>query len=584
MKQTMCCLGMYDNKILLKTNNFYNGFTELYWQKDKEKRSYKAKLTKPKVLIGNMSEGYYAFYTKNPSTFVETELMTFYYHCDLPSFAVNRLYNVADIVDTSYSSMLKTELTKDYEDSPVSLLDILYKRYLSLEDHEEFEEDIFYKLITCQEAYENLQYSNNNRDGIGFARLIPLPNPTIYVPQDVTTVKVYQNINGKQKFYGLFYPKDSEVSVPLPVGLFDIYLLQGSCLFSVLKHCNLSKDSMIRLWDDYQSNNMDYLDIVEDNLSSTIDFDAFTVEETKKYKEEIGMTPSNPIIPRVKVTENKYERGVELLISGVSFADVSRHTFFVSGRDIDFMYESVQNEFFPLIANGDSFTVNFEPAQNMIDTEALLYVIDEQGNIVSRITRCIFDEDSTTSLADYYEKIRVAEILSYGRRLSAQVLSSYQESWNYVQEMITRCIENNDINIDNILVTLLADVNNAPSDINRDLLCVEILKDYVASNNYDLNFFSSGGFLWKPYLHLVVTEPSEEGYILCILANFEGSNVYSKHYIHSFPDKTVDLLLNQYARYVVFAISEVDYSISGFFYLNTINGFLKTYLLNMEVR
>lgn len=585
MRQSICCLNMYNDRMVLLVNSFYNGFTELFGYREGQSTLYKMNLPDSKVAISKLTEGYYTFYTRNPRTSVTTPPMTFYFTTELPSYTVNRLWESAGIETTSYTSALRTNLMLDLERSrSSSLLSLIYKRYQSIDTVEEFEEDIFYKLIMCQEAYENLQFSNRNRDGVGFARLTALPSPEITIPSGVEVVKVYDVSDGKERLCEVYRPEDSTVTIPLMTGLFEIHLLQDAYLISILRHCNLSERCMIRMWDDYQNNNMSYLDIIEDNLISSIDLVAFTKEETVKYKEEAGINPVNAVIPRVKVAEEKYTRGVNLTISGVSFANASRHTFFVSGRDVDFLTENVQNEFIPLVAEKDVFTTPFEPATCMLDNEALLYIIDEQGTIVSKTTRCLLDDDSTTSLASYYEKIRQAEINSYSRRLLAQILSSYPEGWSYTQEMFDRCLEDESVTTDNILVQLLSDVYNAPSEIDRDLLSVEIIKDFISSSNYNISFFSEDGFIWRPYTHTIVGEPSETGYVLCVLSHFEGKQRYSTHYFHSFSDRAIEVLLNRYGSYVLYAISELDYSYSGFIYLNTTNGFIKSYLVNLEVK
>lgn len=585
MKQAICCTNMYDTKMTLQVNVFRDGFTDLLWNKDGAEKVYRFSLKKDTVTIAGFVDGYYNFSVRNPQNMLETEPITVYFKRELPSYVINRLWNSANLEATAYTIALKNSLLEQLELSPSSsLLQLLWYRYQNIVDLEEFEEDIFYKLIICQETYENLQNSNLNREGAGFARLTILPVPQIIIPALIDTVKVY-DISKKQKTLCQVYrPDDNVLTVPLTVGLFEIQLLQGSYLCSVLKHCNLSDRCMIKLWEDYQEHNMSYLDTIENNLSSSMNFNDFAVEEVANYKEEISMNNVNAVIPRVKVVEEQYLRSVNLVISGVSFASISQHTFFVSGRDVEFLSEKVQNEFIPLIGNSNVFTASFEPANCMIDKEALLYVVDEQGTIVSRVTRCLFDEDSTTSLTDYYEKIRQAEINSYGRRFLSQILTTYPEGWSYAQEMITRCLEDIDINIDNIMLTLLGDISNAPQEVDKDLFSIEVLKDFIASSQYNLSFFSDAGITWRPTTYTLISEPSETGYVLCIMAKFEGNKTYSVHYIHSFTDQALEVLLNKYGTYIIYAISELDYTYSGFVYLNTVTGFLKSYLVNLEVR
>lgn len=580
MKRPLCFIKMYEDKLIIKSNVFYDGFSTLFWQKENSVNRYRCTTAKPYFSLEGFSEGYYVFWFENPKTKEQTEQISIYFKRELSSYVVDRLWNTANITATAYTNKLKENLISALDEEPYrSLLNVIFNKYTEIIDLEIFEEDIFYDLVLCQEAYENLQNSAANSNSVSFARISVEPNPLLQTEEFITDVKVYQVSDNKKQLYGI-YSTTGTVRLPLTVGLFEIQLLQGSCLYGVLKHCNLSERCMTKLWDDVQNKNMDYLDDVENNLSSSLDFDAFSLEEITWYKEELGLNSSTDILPRMQVTEEPYVHGVKLLVSGVSFAAVSNHLFYVSGRDIEFVNEDVKNQFFPVTADSDNFTVSFDPLPALLDKGALLYIVDEQNNIVSRVTRCIFDEEE--NLADYYEKVRQAEIESYGRRFEAQVVSSYKDGWSYAQEMITRCLENQEVNVDNMLQTLFYDVENAPADIDKDLLSVEILKDYIVNKKYSLSFFSKNGLRWNPYTLTLTGEPSATGYVLCIIAVFQGAQSCSSHYVHSFADKTVEVLLNKYGRFAAFAISEYDYSFSGFFYTNNVTKFSKFYLMAKE--
>ena len=110
------------------------------------------------------------------------------------------------------------------------------------------------------------------------------------------------------------------------------------------------------------------------------------------------------------------------------------------------------------------------------------------------------------------------------------------------------------------------------------------MKNHFVNTNYDSQFFSDKGFTWERYSYKLTTEESEEGYILCIMAKEQGQEEFENHYIHSFPDRAIELKLNQFGKYIIYAISEKDYRYSGFFYLNVNDNFYKSYLLNQGVR
>ena len=153
-----------------------------------------------------------------------------------------------------------------------------------------------------------------------------------------------------------------------------------------------------------------------------------------------------------------------------------------------------------------------------------------------------------------------------------------------MQEVMTRCMEDTNVTIDNVLETVLNEIDSAPYGIDIDKLSFEVLKYWFSLREYNSEFFSSGGFTWSPYTRMLVTEESEDGYVLCVIAKEQGAESYDRHYLHSKSDQAVKLSLNTYGKYIVYAVSEKDYKMSGFLFVNTTTGYTKSYLVNLGVR
>ena len=579
--QPICVIKMFNDSMLIKVNGLADGFSNLCWQKENVGTRFRAPLGRSTIIVNNLSEGFYYFYLEDPDTQETTVAQQIYFKRETPSFVVNRLWNSAKLEDTPYNSALKRSLISALEEDPTkTLLQILYEKYCNIVAPEDFEEKIFYRLVMSQEAYENLSNSAANNDGVGYPKLTILPNPTIQASVHVTDIKVYKVEKNKSVMISRHLLEEGSITLPLTLGFFEIYLTKGPYLFNVMRHCNLSDNATVWMCEDYQDRNLQYLDIIENDITLSADLEDFTADEAKQYKEELSLTPANPFIPRIRVVEEDYSRTVQLQISGIALANASIHKFFVAGQDVEFLAENnVMNEIIPLVGKTDIITVSFNPAISLFDSEALLYVADESGRTVSRITRCLFDSNVDTSLVQYYEKIRVSEIRSYGRHLETNIISSYPVAAPYVQELIESAINNEDINIDNLLPFLLEKAAVAPLDVNKDQFCIEVMKDFVTNSYYNVSFFSGNGLSWNPITHKITGEPSDTGYLLCVIANFDGVNGYSLHYVHSFADQALELYLEQRGYFVVFAISDYDYTMSGFLYANTDNNFFKTYLL-----
>ena len=580
--QPVCVVNMFNDRMMIKVNGLADGFSNLCWQKENVGTRFRAPLTKATVIVSNLSEGLYFFYLENPDTLETTVTQQICFRRQTPSFVVNRLWNSTGIESTPYNDTLKTALISTLSERPEKpLLQVLYEKYCDISDLEDFEEQVFYRLVTCQEAYENLSNGAANSDGTGFAKLKGLPNPVLQNVSYASYAKIYKVEKGKKIMISRYLLEEEETILPLPLGLFEIHIVKDSYSLNVMRHCNLSDNTVQWIWDDWQTRNLNYLDITEDDITLSSDLEDFTVEEAKMYKEELSLTPANPFIPRIKVTEEDYRRTVQLQISGVTIANASTHNFFVAGQDVEFLAENnTMNEIIPLKGKSDTITVPFNPATSLFDMAALLYIADENGKAVSRITRCLFDSNADTNLSSYYEKIRLSEIRTYGRHLETNVTSSYPVALPYVQEVIESALNSEDITIDNLLPFLLEKAGVAPAEINKDQLCIEIMKDFVTNSYYDVSFFSDNGISWNPITHKITGEPSDTGYLLCVIANFDGVSGYSLHYVHSFADQALELYLEQRGYFAVFAISDYDYMISGFLYANTDNNYFKSYLLN----
>ena len=585
MIQPICITNMYGNSLALKINGFKEDYTELHWIASTTGEELYTELRSPFVTINNLTEQSYTFMTYNSTNKISSEPMQVFMHSRTPSSRVDLLWRFADVEDSTYNNELKQLLVNRLSSHPASsLLYVLYSIYENIDSVQDFEQELFYRLILVQEKFENLQLGNLNRDGVGFAKIRISAQPTIEFSDNVNTIKVYK-LGQKKELLQVYRVTGTEKTLNLPdYGYYEIQLLHGTEMFTILRHCQLSTDYVASVWANSQELLQSYLDNVEDDFDISEGATDFTSEEKIDYLEEQGFTPKNSLFPRIQIEESETSREINLLVSGIRFAEASNHNFFVSGCDADYLQDTVENKFFVVSSSANAFSTKFEPVSNMIDREALLYIVDENNNIVSRVTRCLFDDDWTTSLSEYHEKVRQMELKDYTRRLSAQIQESYPAAWEYVRDMSYRCIEDTVINIDNVLEELLNQVDSAPSNILRDKLTFEILKDWISVTNYDSNFFSVGGFTWSPYTHMLTAEESKDGYVLCIIAKESGNEEFTRNYVHSKEDQAIQFLLNRYGKYVVYAISEKDYKYSGFLYVNTVSKYVKSYLLNLGVR
>ena len=590
MIQPICCMGCYEDKLLLKVNNFkgsedfLGGYRILNWCKEGDSEITYLSLNSPYVLLDNLDTGYYTFYTEHPINHVDSIEMTVYFLNNSYQNQISKLWNNADIEDNEYTIELQNSLLDLLVKNPTTQISyLLYYLYNKIQNIEDFEFDLFFRLITVQETIENMTVSNMNRYGANFAKLKISARPTLIFDKVVNVIKIYRYYQQNKQLYRVITKATSPMDLELPEGYFEIQLLKDNELLTILRHCRPSDDYISMLWERGQDQIKQYSDISENTVLTTANLSDFDEDEISNYKQELSITPRNNIIPRIEIKESDYSRAITLYIKGVSYAMISEHDFYVSGKDIDFLEENSKNRFYPLVADTDRFYTRFEPAENMLDKEALFYIVDENNRIVSRITRCLLDQDPETSLVDYYEKIRQAELSDYLDRLINQLKKVHKEAVSSVQEFRYHILQDVAVNIDNVLVILLEMISTLIS-IDKDLLIYEVLKYHFVNLNYNPSFFSKGGLFWSPYTFTLTTEQSQDGYVLCIIAKYQEENRYHQHYIHSKPTSALDIVLNKFGNYVIYAVSEKDYKMSGFLYLNTITKYYKGYLLEPDIR
>ena len=584
--QPICILDSHDRELKLKVNNVNNEYNQLkYFYNDEEENTQTVLIDKNIIELDKLNIGKYTLYTCDYRNNKESDRIDIYIQGNTYQDRLDKLWKLANIEDNSYNNSLKRTLLKSLRHNPEnSLLYLLCIAFLLIEDIEDFERELFFKLILIQEKYENLELSNYNRYS-GFNVFKNGAIPKVLIESPANTIKVYKVFSPNEKRLEKIYKNvGEEIEIYFDEGwLYEIQLLNNTDLVTVFRHYQFDYDRTLVLWNNINEFLEEYNDITEDMLSISAN-SKLNSYEVKNYLIERNMFPRNNVIPRIKVTYPHNSRSVSLNISNISYMNTSDHTFYLSGKDIDFLDENINNQFFKIGGDYDSYTIDFNPISNMIDKEALLYIVDENGTILSKATRALFTDDDYENYTNYYEKIRQLEISDYNDNLIKYVSNSCPQYYEIIQETSYNMLEDEEVNIDNLLEKMINSIDNNYNTIDKNKLFYEILKNHFINTNYDSQFFTDKGFTWEPYTFKLITEESQTGYVLKILAKEQGEEEFSKYYIHSFKDRAIELKLNRYGKYIIYAISEEDYRYSGFFYLNVNDNFYKSYLLNQGVR
>ena len=586
--QPICVTGMYDNKLEVKINGLKEGYTDLYWLKESS-----GKLTRQQVKAKN-KELVLPYFTEDSYTFYldgadvnRSSSMSVTFQKILPADRVDRLWNYLQIEDNTYNNDLRKSLKKTYLTQPALPLSyLLYETWKAIKKPTSRETELFYNLMISQEQYDNLLLGSSNRDGLGFCKLMPGAVATVIVPYEATHINVYEIINGERIFKRKVQCTSAEILLPLEEDAFyELHIMEKQDLSCVLYHIQFNESMNRTLWLNSQKEQDRYLSIVEDDVQVSGYISDWTVQEKVHFLEEEDFNPDYPVFPRIQVTESNRSRAVTLTVTGVNYATASNHTYYVSGIDAEYLQDIVKNNFYCLTGiNGDVFTVSFSPENSMIDREALLYIVDENNKIVSNVTRCFFDLDTETDSADYHEKLRKLEISRYSDSLITYMTDAYKDSIPVLQDFLYQAIEDTTVTEDKVLNYLMTKIDKESYGVDKDTLLYELLKHYFSSHKYNGAFFSTGSIIWRPNSHRAVIAPTDKGYVLCVRKKELYDDSFTTLYAHSLEGTAIDLALNRYGKFIVYAISEEDYLPSGFLYVNTQTSFAKTYLVDLEVR
>ena len=150
MSQTICILNSYDRILNLKINDIDNEYNQLkYYFNDNEDDTETVLIDDNKLIeLERLNIGKYTLYAYSNRTLKSSKEIEVYIPGNSYQARVDNLWTLAKIEENEYNNTLKRSILKELRHNPeLSLLYILCVTYQDIEDIEEFERELFFKLI-----------------------------------------------------------------------------------------------------------------------------------------------------------------------------------------------------------------------------------------------------------------------------------------------------------------------------------------------------------------------------------------------------------------------------------------------------
>jgi len=591
MIQPFLFMHQYDTHLKVYINDFEKGFNQICWyeRENPENLNVKEATSNPFILEG-IHKGDYVFYSKGPDNEASGGMRLFFQE----NFAPERVKQYKTYMKDFPQTPVKQKFIEDLEftilheqDKPTLFILADQFEKIKKEKKELLDQDRspYIKLCPIIERYENRLLSSMNKNSFGSATLTYEPMPVLTCHEMVTEVHIYKISDGKKMFFKKIHmDEDNSVRICFDeCQAYVIYLFQDSDMVGELHHYQMDNDSMNIIWGKLVESEQAYKDIVEDDEEiGAVDVATLSPEERKMYAEEYHVTSADTVFPRLMFggPEGILEDGQEIngtldvYMPRFPMIDMFKQPLYIVNRDADFLME---NDFDALREIKHQHE-DVNPRENSSTDDQLFFIATKDGQILNRAERY----KRNISLYDYKRKRNRLELIAYFKRLRALFQELQPEVMTTFNDIVSTAEEDETLNIDNISDYMIGKIVRYDMLFGTDDSIYLVLQNKFSHLNYNQEFFESRSCILHAGERRFSFQPQKEEYVLVVGFVPQKTDSIQYSYYHSGLG-AIDVLMNDYGMYFVYAVSEKDFRVSGFLLFNSLTSHYKTWNLEVSV-
>lgn len=569
MKIALSFLFQFAGVLAIKINSFRYGHTLLYWYPTGSPEKFQRIPLEGDfvILSGFANNDEYSFFTTNPETSEQSEIMTTRIIIESSDEYTTKLKHfiseiedsdmVAEVFDSlSDINFIRGNIISETDYCP---LIAMQKFYTSIKSPEIKELKTCAKIIRAIERYVNMQNITMNKDSqisIGIECNCTLKLKFIY---GIDSIVVFSLDDGIPIFNRKISVMSHDwIDVILPQNnLYLIHCYAGSDLVYNLYHYQFDENMTAYLWQNQNLISQKMSNAMKNNIEMGNISLEFTDEELNFYKKEIAINPTDYLIGR-PVVEDIFQGKIYLRIDDWSPLPYMNKKFYLTIKPDDLLF-SRNCENSVLITDTE---IEFNYSSTVVDGNNLFYITDENGRMISKMTRYSFDESEQSRIEDYNIKFKDIEYREYLDRLSKVVKLRIPQALSTVESLIEDIQSNESVQAENIWIELISKINQNYYNFDKMLLFYAILEEYNNKFAHDLNFFADP-VVYNPQIDLLAFATRNSSYILTSVTMNEFDENLQITYTHS-RNNTIDIKLDEYNYCFLYAIDLENYIRSGF--------------------
>ncbi len=582
----------------LHVNSYGYGHDTLCWYKGRDmSRTFHVQLPCADIIISGFKESAeYTFYTMNSKNQVRSSEHTAYFNCDSPCDHINKLKGYVSVYeDPEYANNLMGRIgtaleqqeafvstnssigAEQYAVMPatkdmVTPVEILQQEWEAVADPQDYEYAVFAKIYQVLERYYTLKCIAINKDHDIDFDIDGMFSPVLKPGYQITRFDVYTRKNDIWCKERMIPADRDEINVGYDFAtVYKIKAYAGSELTYEFIHYQPDETMYSYLWNTSSQK-------IEDTINADISLDHDNIDMTPtevawyNASAKLGAADWIAIRPQFSNVANYvlyfYIPSYSLLMAiGKKFYLAAQETDLAFGIDYQCLVE----------ITGEYVGVNY--ADCYLGGDVYFYIVDENMNPVSKVTRFSFEDD----LSDYNEKVRQLETRNYQQRLEDIMQVRFPKAVSEISAYCGILASTSSGYTECLWRSMIARMNMTQGDwISRPKVFFGIIEEYLGNFTLDRNFFLDDVTFYHATSIFTFPRIKDKDYVLAMCSFNKYNNNVEENYYPSF-NTSIEIQTTEYDYTIMYAIDKNNYRRSGFIIACRENNYVTIYNKDLSV-
>lgn len=595
----VCITRQIGSLAQLHINSYNHEHDTLCWYKGRDKsRLFQVKLPSADIVISGIKESAeYTFYTMDSVTQDCSAEHTAYFNCDSPYEHMDKLRSYVSVFDdpeyantvtSKIAAMLEKQEQRISNDSTIGVeqyavtpvtkdlitpIELFQEEWEAITEPQDYEYSCFAKLYQVFERYYTLKCIAINKDNDIKFSIDGLFSPTLKPGYQISRFDVFAKKNGLWRKERIVRVDDDSVNIGYDFS--TVYKIRAYARSSELAyefiHFQPDESMYSYLWD---STPQKYDDTISADITLDHDGVSMTPTEIQWYNltSKLGAADWIAVRPEFSNISNYI---IYFFIPSFSLLMAMGKKFYLAAQETDLTF----GVDYQCLAEITGEYVGVDYASCYLGGSVYFYIVDENMQPVSKVTRFSFDDD----LDNYNDKVRQLEVRNYCQRLedvmqvrfpkAVAEISAYGGVLSTTLSGYTECLWR----------YMISRMNMTQGDwISRPRVFFGIMEEYLGNFTLDRNFFLGDVSFYHATSVFTFPRIKDRDYVLAVCSFNRYNNNIEENYYPSF-NTSIEIQTTEYDYTIMYAIDKTTYRRSGFIIACRENDYVTIYNKDLNV-